>query len=156
MCSSDLDEGVDLTILNDYRQISLIKQPLLSVNNNPRATGDIYVQSQTLSVSGSIGNIQLDDTVKQNSTGASGTVVDVIDNNIRITNVEGIFKTGEDSGLTFSPSGTTDTSATVNSVNSVTPEPLLKNSGEVLFVENRTRIQRGANQIEDIKIVLEF
>ena len=153
--SFEYDEGVDLTILNDYRQIGLIKQPLL-LTNNP-ATDDIYVQSQTLSVTSNNinGNIELDDIVTQNSTGASGIVVDVIDDNsnklIRITNVKGTFETGEDSGLTFSPSN-----ATVDSVIFVTPEPLLKNSGEVLFVENRTKIQRGANQIEDIKIVLEF
>ena len=31
-----------------------------------------------------------------------------------------------------------------------------KNSGEILFIENRDPIQRSSTQIEDIKLIIEF
>ena len=149
--------GKNLPVANDYRQISLIRQPKL--NEGPDyldASSDLYIQCKTLVVNTSdIGlneTFVIDETITQSVTGATGIIVDVLDGDnstkeIRIVNVTGTFD------LT-NPISSPSASAT--SVSSVVDEELLKNSGDVMFVEQRSNIQRDENQIEDIKIVLEF
>ena len=63
-------------------------------------------------------------------------------------------------GQTSSATGTPDTSSqTVNSVvfssGYAAPE-LQHDSGEILYVENRTKIARATDQTENIKLVIEF
>ena len=41
-------------------------------------------------------------------------------------------------------------------VNSISNSEVDSRSGEMLFLENRTPINRSATQIEDIKLILEF
>ena len=43
-----------------------------------------------------------------------------------------------------------------NFVEGVAPSEIKKYSGDILYIDNRSAIQRSANQKEDIKIVLEF
>ena len=146
--------GKDLSIANDYRQISLIRQPKENVVDYPDATADLYIQSKTLEVdiANITGTFLVDETVTQASSGATGIIVDVLDDTnikkIRIVNVTGTFDTVN----SISSSG----GATASSIDTIVDEELLNNSGDVMFVEQRTNIQRDQNQIEDIKIVLEF
>ena len=143
-----------LTTQNDYRQISLIRQPKVSASGNADATADLYLQTQVLTVASSaITNTFLpDEVVTQSSTNATGIVVDVLtDGNnklIRIINVSGTFNTTD----SISSSGT----ASATSISSITVPELLSNSGDVMFVEQRSGIVRDQSQIEDIKIILEF
>jgi len=149
--------GKNLPVANDYRQISLIRQPKL--NEGPDyldASSDLYIQCKTLIVNttdiGLNETFVIDETITQSVTGATGIIVDVLDGDnstkeIRIVNVTGTFD------LT-NPISSPSASAT--SISSIVDEELLKNSGDVMFVEQRTNIQRDENQIEDIKIVLEF
>ena len=149
--------GKNLPVANDYRQISLIRQPKL--NEGPDyldASSDLYIQCKTLVVNttdiGLNETFVIDETITQSVTGATGIIVDVLDGDnstkeIRIVNVTGTFDL---TNQISSPS------ASANSISSIVDEELLKNSGDVMFVEQRTNIQRDENQIEDIKIVLEF
>lgn len=142
-----------LTTQNDYRQISLIRQPKLSASGNADATADLYLQTQVLTVASSdITNTFLpDEVVTQSATSATGVIVDVLtDGNnklIRIINVSGTFNTSS-----ISSSGT----ASATGIGSITAPELLSNSGDVMFVEQRSGIVRNQSQIEDIKIILEF
>lgn len=146
----------NLTVSNDYRQISLIRQPKETTVDNPDATKDLYIQSKTLvvSVAEISGDFLPDEIVTQAGTNATGIIVDVLDdainNNkeIRIVNFTGTFDTSNP----ISSSGT----GSANLVSSIVDEELLKNSGDVMFVEQRSNIIRDETQIEDIKIVLEF
>ena len=66
--------------------------------------------------------------------------------------------TGQGGG---SPTGTPDTSvsATVNNVvfsSGYSVPELDHDSGDVLYLENRTPIQRATDQTENIKLVIEF
>ena len=47
-------------------------------------------------------------------------------------------------------------SATSNDAGSVTGGDLTRFSGDVLYVENRSPVTRASDQIEDIKLVIEF
>ena len=143
-----------LTTDNDYRQISLIRQPKVSAAGNANADDELYIQTQVLTIASSaITNTFLqDETVTQSSTNATGVIVDVLtDGNnklIRIINVNGTFNTTD----SISSSGT----ASATSISSITAPELLVNSGDVMFVEQRSGILRDQSQIEDIKIILEF
>ena len=44
---------------------------------------------------------------------------------------------------------------TVSSVNAAFPE-VVKHSGQILYVENRGAVTRAADQIEDIKLIIEM
>ena len=48
------------------------------------------------------------------------------------------------------------TNGTLESSNAVKAAELDRESGDILFLENRLPINRTASQIEDIKIILEF
>lgn len=141
-----------LTTDNDYRQISLIRQPKVSATGNADATADLYLQTQVITVSNVTNTFLPDEVVTQSSTNATGVVVDVLtDGNnklIRIVNVSGTFNTTD----TITSSGTASTST----ISSITVPELLANSGDVMFVEQRSPIGRSQSQIEDIKIILEF
>ena len=61
------------------------------------------------------------------------------------------------SGKTILITGATSgTVGTLESSNAVIAAELDRESGELLFLENRLPINRTASQIEDIKIILEF
>ncbi len=144
----------DLPTSNDFRQISLIKDPKL-YNSSTLATSEIYNQMKTL-VFPSDAIYSTDDIVYQgtslNESTVQARVVDIKEdgNNkkVRVSNIEGEFNTGD---AVKSESGTD--SHNLISINNEDLEPY---SGEVLFIEQRRPIQRDESQIEDIKIVLEF
>ena len=142
-----------LTTQNDYRQISLIRQPKVSATGNAYADEELYLQTQVITVSNVTNTFLPDEVVTQASTNATGIIVDVLtDTNsnklIRLINVNGTFNTTD----TITSSGTASTST----ISSITAPELLANSGDVMFVEQRSGILRDQSQIEDIKIILEF
>ena len=47
-------------------------------------------------------------------------------------------------------------SANLHASAAVVPAEVARNSGQVLFLENRDPINRSSSQIEDIKIIIEF
>jgi hypothetical protein len=103
--------------------------------------------------------IQPDTTIYQGTPGsetAIGTVVqhDTVNNKVYITNLS------KSSGAvtTYPYFGTISTTAgtstfTTTSVNNVGVHP---NTGTVLYVENRTPLSRFVEQIEDIRVIIQF
>lgn len=156
--------GKKLPTANDFRQISLIREPSV-YDNSQLATDNIYNQTKTLILTLDSGSADFvaDDVIIQEQSGvqiASAVVVDVDsdantgDKLVRITNIDGTFETFTSSNGTLSaPNGS---GATTDSLNSILNEDLKPYSGDVLFVEQRRPIERDNSQIEDIKIVLEF
>jgi len=153
--------GKKLPTANDFRQISLIREPSV-YDNSQLATDNIYNQTKTLVLTLETStNFIADDVIIQEKSGvqiASAVVVDVetVGNfkHVRITNIDGTFETFTSSNGTLSaPNGS---GATTDLLNSILNEDLKPYSGDVLFVEQRRPIERDNSQIEDIKIVLEF
>lgn len=153
------DEG-GFTVDNDYRQITLIKDPKLNSDGTTIASSDYYIQSKSLIISTT--NIdennsifKADDILTQ-SNGATGIIVDIIEDyskdqkEIRVVPLSGEFVTGN-VGIESSPSG-----GKANTVDEIIHEELKKNSGDIIFVEQRRSVLRDKGQVEDIKIILEF
>ena len=149
------NESGYFTTSNDFRQVGLVRDPLQSANSLAFFTESLADQSTTLTVGGVTGSFQADEKVfigtsLANST-ANGVVVDFLNNNtLRINEVKGTFADGN--VVTGSNSSSTGT-ISANGVNQPDMKPY---SGDVLYIENRSKITRLQNQVEDFKIVLEY
>lgn len=138
----DGSEQNKLTVQNDYRKIGLIDAVGLVAGG--LATSSFYDTTTQINLSASTGNFLIDQEVQVNGTTA--TVVDVGAEFIKINNYSGTILPNVS---VTSASG----SATVSSV----VVPLVRmNSGNILFVEQRSPISRSENQVESLNIVLEF
>lgn len=149
------NESGYFTTSNDFRQVGLVRDPLQSANSLAFFTESLADQSTTLTVGGVTGSFQADEKVfigtsLADST-ANGVVVDFLNNNtLRINEVKGTFAEGN--VVTGSNSSSTGTI----SANGVTQPDMKPYSGDVLYIENRSKITRLQNQVEDFKIVLEY
>ena len=149
------NESGYFTTSNDFRQVGLVRDPLQSANSLAFFTESLADQSTTLTVGGVTGSFQADEKVfigtsLADST-ANGVVVDFLNNNtLRINEVKGTFADGN--VVTGSNSSSTGT-ISANGVNQPDMKPY---SGDVLYIENRSKITRLQNQVEDFKIVLEY
>ena len=163
----------DVTQVNDFRRVGIVK--------NPTASGSAFTAStarltKAVKITGTITtNYQVDEQITQATTGARGRVVEWdATNKILYYCQEGYATYGLDAnsnltafsgnnaitGGTSTASYSIDTaSQTVNNVvfasGYATPE-FDADTGEILYVENRRVISRASDQTEDIKIVVEF
>jgi len=149
------NESGRFTTSNDFRQVGLLRDPLQSANTLAFFTESLSDQSTTLKVGAIAGSFQSDEKVYtgtslENST-ANGVVVDFLNNNtLRINEVKGSF-----ADATVVTGATTSSTGTI-SANGIAQPGMKPYSGDVLYIENRAKITRLQNQVEDFKIVLEF
>jgi hypothetical protein len=149
------NESGRFTTSNDFRQVGLLRDPLQTANTLAFFTESLSDQSTTLTVGGVTGSFQSDEKVFTGTSlansSANGVVVDFLNNNtLRINEVKGTF---EDSNVV---TGANTSSTGTISANGVTQPGMKPYSGDVLYIENREKITRLQNQVEDFKIVLEF
>jgi hypothetical protein len=150
----DGTEDGKLPVVNDFRNISIIENPLIYGTSNA-ISNLAFAQVTTLSLgSGSTAtNYALDEIVYQGSDLANatykGTVTqwDSANSLLRLINVEGALT----SQLII---GNTSTSSRY--VSSVTDPDLERYSGYILYKDNIVAIERAEDQSEDFKIVLSF
>lgn len=145
-------EGDILSVGNDYRQIAIIKDPYV-YGTTTVASNTVLSQLTVLSLNGVSSEYIVDEMAYQGGSLAgstfSGRVVewDSANSIIKLSNVQGIPTTelliGETSGAN-------------RFVDSVTNPGLQPRSGQLIYIDNVTPIQRDADQIEDFKIVLKF
>jgi hypothetical protein len=147
------DEDGKLPVTNDFRQISLIKDPI-AYGTEVIKTNTAISQLTTLTLSG-VGddNFIEDETVYQglsvSNASFTGTVVEWTDTNlIKLSNVTGVPEARTLIGDTSGATGTVIIPYTV-------PE-LKLNSGQLLYIDNIKPVSRSSDQIEDFKIVLKF
>ena len=165
----------DFSAVNDFRKIALLRDPTKSASavtsNTARLTKAIAIAS-----SPTPGTFTIDEEINQATTGAVGKVVEWDATNRILYYIQtrhndaGVDSNGDltafstnavITGQSSSATGTPDTSqsGTVNNVSFTsgyaTPE-IDHDSGDVLYVENRTPIQRATDQTENIKLVIEF
>lgn len=149
-----------LTVVNNYRRIMLIRDPLLA--NGSVANDTFYQQTYDCVLTSNTGVFAPDDVVTVSNTVATttyvvtGTVVDVIaanatHNKMRITNVN-------DRGRTVAyVANDTITSNTVSAVLGTITVPELKFfSGNILYMDQRLAVTRASDQLEEIKLVFTF
>lgn len=156
------NESGYITTANDFRQVGLLRDPLINdPTNTAFFTSSLADQSVKLSVSGVTGQFRSDESLFQgekiyqgdsliNST-ANGVLIDFLNNNtLRLNEVFGDFQ--ESITVRGAESGAT----AIISSNGINRSDMKPYSGDILYVENRTKIQRLDDQVEDFKIVLEF
>jgi len=165
----------DFSAVNDFRKIALLRDPTKSASavtsNTARLTKAIKIAA-----SPTPGTFTVDEEINQATTGAVGKVVEWdstnnilyyiqtrhndagIDSNGNLTDFSGAnVITGQSSSATGTPD--TSVSSTVNNVifaSGYSVPEIDHDSGDLLYVENRTPIQRATDQTENIKLVIEF
>ena len=166
----------DVVQVNDFRRVGIVKNPKDSATNNVATLSTARTTNAILMASGGSGSYQIDEKITQATTGAIGTVVEWdatnrilyyvqevytnygLDANKNLTAFSGANAvTGANSNAAFTPS--VATSGTTNGVvfasGYAIPE-LTRDTGEIIYVENRRAISRASDQTEDIKVVVEF
>ena len=168
------EEGADITVQNDFRQVGIIKNPT-SFGSTSLFTATTGRQSKAVLLASNSGNFDTDEKITQATTGEVGKVVEWdATNKILYYCQERFSNHGVDSsgnliafsgtntinGADSSASGTpSSSSSTVDSAVFVsgysTPE-VQPDSGDIIYIENRRPISRASDQTEDIKIIVEF
>ena len=158
-------EGGDLTVGQDFRQISLIKNPQnFGSDVTASATTLRARRALRLNSSASLTGFAVDQVINGSSSGAKAYLVE-IDTSNKVLYYYQNSKTGFGnfvSGDTITGTLPNGGSATLNTgdafgtvANGYGPE-VKRNSGQLIFLENRDPINRSSSQIEDIKLIVEF
>jgi len=161
MVNSRLEYGEsgNFTTNNDFRKIGLVAQPLYA--NGDVATASTIDQCVTITVQSWNSTAYAEDaTLTGALSGATGKIVDFKSNTtIRLVDVIMGSNTtvGYDSiAGSFQANETiTQGSASANT-SAVVGGDLQKFSGDVLYIENRSPVTRADDQIEDVKLIIEF
>ena len=168
----------DATQVNDFRRVGIVKNPEVSGGGNAFTASTARNTNAVLLASGS-GNYQIDEKITQNGTNAEGRVVEWDSTNKILYYVQekyatyGVLNSGVNKGnlIEFSGTGTiqgatssvtytpSSSSSTVNNVvftDGYAKPEMERDTGEIIYVENRRPISRASDQTEDIKVVVEF
>lgn len=163
------DESGEFTVSNDFRKIGLISHPNAANTSNgadlsTAATMSLADQALRITVQSFSGSAYTSDTLVTGAlSGATGRVVDWTPgtSKLRLTQITkganssngwdsspGSFQANE--ALTISGGATTANSSAIEG-------PDLKPyTGDILYVENRSPISRASDQIEDVKLIINF
>ena len=164
----------DVVQVNDFRRVGIVKNPKDSATNAVSTLATARTTNAILMAAGGTGNYQVDEKITQDSTGAVGTVVEWdstnrilyyvqekytnygLDSSGNLTVFSGANAvTGANSNAVHTPATTSGTTNGVVFASGYANPELSRDTGEVIYVENRRAISRS-DQTEDIKVVVEF
>ena len=165
----------DIGVNNDFRRIGLVRNPY-NYGTTTVASATTRRQIFAAVFSSVSGTFTADEEINQASTGAVGKVIEYdstnkilywyqtrfpdvgTDSNGNSTAFSGANAiTGQSSSAAATPatSNSTTTNAVVFASGYSTPE-LVADSGDILYVEERSPITRASDQTENIKLIIEF
>ena len=165
----------DIGVGNDFRRIGLLRDPT-NFGTTTVASATTRRQIYAVKCASVSGTFTADEEINQASTGAVGKVVEFdstnlilyyyqtrfpdcgIDSNANLTAFSGANAiTGQSSSASATPD--TSNSNTVNGVEFssgyANPE-LAYDSGDIIYVEERSPITRASDQTENVKLIIEF
>ena len=162
----------DLTVANDFRKISLIRDPK---SGGSAASATTLRATKAINLTSVSGTFSVDEELNQASTGAVGKVVEWdatnsilyyiqtrhndegVDSNGNLTSFSGTNAvTGQTSSATGTPTTSTSTINSQSFTSGYSASEIDADSGDILYIENRAPITRAADQTENIKLVIEF
>lgn len=151
----------DFPVNNDYRRLIVVRDPYnFGTSVVATATTLDAMKSLTVTKASTTGTFTVDELIYGNATGATGRVVDFITDPANSANwLIKYFQSSVEKAIVFTTTddivgGTSGaTATTVSSVNNPEVQP---DSGDIMYVEQRRPINRASDQIEDIKLVIEF
>ena len=148
--------GGDFPTDNDFRRIGLIQDPFSTGTTVATASHMAAYSQMTL---GGVTGLEVDDIIRNANADGAGVansrVISITGNvvsHLPIADSAGGFTNFAATNTCFVGSSTI---STVASVNAAFPE-VVKYSGQVLYIENRGAVTRAADQIEDIKLIIEM
>jgi hypothetical protein len=174
-------EGDDVSTENDFRKLGIVVNPY-SYGTTSVATESTARMTYALKLTSQSGTYDGDEKISQATTGAIGKVVEWDSANSILYYTQERFGdygtngttgayvafsganvvTGATSSATGTPDAAADSAVTLAGGNTLTftdgyanPE-LDPDSGNMIYLENRKPISRSSDQIEDIKIIVEF
>jgi hypothetical protein len=145
------ESGV-LDTQNEFRQIALIKNPILK-DGTTIASGLVYSQTTAISLDPVGDNYVEDEYVYQGSSLAAATFKGRVvswNSALNVLNLIDVF-----GNLTTDPL-TGDTSKASRQVQTSISRSFKPYTGNILYINNITPIQRATDQTEDFKIVVSF
>ena len=165
----------DIGVANDFRRIGLLKDPY-NFGTTTIATASTRRQIYAAVFSSVSGTFVADEEINQATTGAIGKVIEYdstnkilfwyqtrfpdvgTDTNGNLTAFSGANAiTGQTSSAAATPN--TSSSATTNGVvfaSGYSNPELAYDSGDIIYVEERSPITRASDQTENIKLIIEF
>ena len=144
----DGSEANTISTANDFRKIALVRDPF-EYGTTTRATSTNYRQTIRLTVPAPNTNYVIDETV---TVGSNTAVVVEWDSTNKYLYVTQPTPRAFANAASIS-GGTSGATGTITAIANSGLEPY---SGDVLYIENRSPISRAADQIEDVKLVIEF
>ncbi len=141
-----------LTVKNDYRQIALIEDPL-SYDGRKLISNTAVNQLLTITLTGSSAEYVEDETVYKGPSLAAATFTatvvewDSANNQLKVSNVRGVPSSELVNGVTSTAS---------RFLGSVTYPDMRRYTGNLLYIDNISPIERSSDQVEDFKIILKF
>jgi hypothetical protein len=142
----DGTESHTFSTANEFRQVGIVRDPYL-YGTTTRAVASSFRQSFKYQLSAPSGTFALDETVTSGSNTAS--VVEWTTPNLFTT-----LPLHRPFANTTSVSG--GTSGASGTIAVITTPGLQPYSGDIIYVENRVPISRAADQIEDVKLIIQF
>lgn len=147
------NENGKFPVVNDYRQIALLEDPLVYGTSNVSISNTATSQTLILNLTGTSAEYTQDEFVYQggslSTSSFSARVVewDSSNNRLKVTNTRGSLTSLLVIGATSGAS---------RFVGSVTNPDMQKYSGKLLYIDNISPITRTVDQTEDYKIILNF
>ena len=162
----------DVTVANDFRRVCLIRDP---ESSGSAASATTLRGTKAVLLTGTPGSFVVDEEINQATTGAVGKVVEYdatnkllyfiqtrfndegVDSNGNATAFSGTnVITGQGSSATGTPSSSTSTVNNVVIASGYSVPEIDADSGDVIYIENRTAITRASDQTENVKLIVEF
>jgi hypothetical protein len=145
------EDGI-LVANNDYRQVSIIKDPTAYGTSNV-FSNSVFTQSLTLALAGSGPEYTTDEYVYQGATLASSTFSGRV---LLWDSANSIMKLTEYTGTPTTTTLNGQTSGAYRYITSTTNPNLKNRSGQVLYIDNITPVTRAIDQTENFKIVIKY
>ena len=162
----------DFTTANDFRRVALLRDVL---SGGSAASTTTLRGTKAVLVTSPSGTFTIDEEINQATTGAVGKVVEWdssnnilyyiqtkfndagVDSNGNLTAFSGTNTiTGQSSGVTATPSSSTTTVDSVSFTAGYNAGEIDADTGDVIYVENRSPITRASDQTENVKLIIEF
>ena len=162
----------DFTVGQDFRRIALLRD---IQSSGSAASATTLRGTKAVLLASNSGNFTVDEEINQATTGAVGKVVEWdsankilyfvqtrhndagADSNGNLTAFSGTNTiTGQSSSVTGTPSSSTSTVDSVSFSSGYAASEIDADTGDVLYIENRSPITRAADQTENVKLIIEF
>ena len=146
---------------NDFRRIGLIKNPVQSSDGTISSASSMTATNQLTVADASSISVDdlLTDAASESATTAKVRVVSKTGNVLKtlpVVNSGGEYVAFANSDEVYrNGAGTKSTDVTGSGVSTSHPE-MTRFTGQILYVENRGAVSRAADQIEDIKLIIEM